>query len=506
MTKRLIILIIISFISVVSLFAQEQTATIDTNLLKVNKYISLIIDQTPSVPDSLIKMSDYLIGVSKDSIMKTYVARFLFDKFFNSPIMGMETPAIYLANNYFLNGKLKGFHSEDLAMLNLFVEFNKNSLIGMSAPELKLESISGDSVSLNSIKSKYTLLYFYDDECSVCKAESPKIKAVLSEFINIEISVFAVFVQSSKDNWKVDISKNYSLDSIAGHNWYFMWDPDLKSEYQRLYGVISTPKLFLLDENKKIVGRNLNASSLKKLLQSLSVNEDEQKAKLFYFFTEYFKNFDTKDSSSIDSAIKSLYDKSIQDKDLYTSLFSELYLFFKYSQDNNLKKRAVTLANNYILNRPEIWNEDYIAHITKSRISAQKNPIGRVAQELSLSNLKGRKVVTNKIVADSIILVFFDFNCPVCVKEIKELQKKHSLYKEKGVKIVLIYTGQNFEGLKIFFKENKIEWVTLWDKDRKAKIFEKYDLTEIPAIYLLNSNKVVIAKDINIEQLIKLIQ
>ncbi len=506
MTKKLIIIQVILLSTIVSLYAQNNNQAKDTNLLKVNGYINMIIDQTPPIPDSLIKMSDFLIGVSKDTTMKTYIARFLFDKFFNSSVMGMETPAIYLAKNYFLNGKLKGFHSDDLTALKLFVEFNKNSLIGMDAPELKMESNNGDTVSLRGIKSDFILLYFYDDECSVCKAEAPKIKAVLKEFSGVDISVYAVYVQSSKENWKADILKNYPVDSLAGHTWNFVWDPDMNSDYQRLYGVMSTPKIFLLDKDKKVVGRNLNAEALRDLLHSFDVNATEQKAQLLLFFFNYFKNFNTADTSAVDNGLSALYERSKTDKELFNSIFSELYLFLKYSSDNNLKNAAVTLAQKYIIDKPELWNEDYVNSMKKSVENAKKNPFGSVATSLILRDLKGKKTETNKIVADSLILVFFDTECPICAREISELQKRNEKYKNKGIKIVLIYTGKNLSRLKNFVAEHNIDWITLWDKNNRAGIYEKYDLSAVPAIYLLNGNKVIIGKDLTQKQLDTLIK
>lgn len=501
MTRRLIILSVILLTGTISLFAQINSSAKDTNLLKVNGYINMIIDQTPPIPDSLIKISEFLIGVSKDSVMKTYVARFLFDKFFNSPVMGMETPAIYLAKNYFLNRKLGGLHSADLESLRLFVEFNKNSLIGMDAPELKMENNRGDSVSLRSLKSQYTLLYFYDDECSVCKSEAPKIKAVLRENSDLNISVYAVYVQSSKENWQADIKKSYPPDSLAGHNWNFLWDSEMQSDYQRLYGVLSTPKLFLIDSDKKIVGRNLNAAALSDLLRALNINVNEQKARLVLFFTNYFKNFNPTDTLSFKIALDALYERSKEDKDMFRSIFSELYLFLKYSKDNNLKNGAITLAQNYIIAKPELWNEEYVEKMRKSVSQALKNPFGSIAPTLVLRNLKGKKIDTGKIVADSLILMFFDIECPICNSERQELQKKYSDYKAKGIEVVAIYTGSNIAGLKKYVTDNKIEWISLWDKTGKSGIYNKYDLSGVPAVYLLNKQKQILAKDLNMKQL-----
>lgn len=64
------------------------------------------------------------------------------------------------------------------------------------------------------------------------------------------------------------------------------------------------------------------------------------------------------------------------------------------------------------------------------------------------------------------------------------------------MEIVAIYTGRDNKW-KNYLKENTPGWINLWDRKRASGMFDKYDLIDVPAIYLLDENKNTLAKDIN---------
>ena len=44
------------------------------------------------------------------------------------------------------------------------------------------------------------------------------------------------------------------------------WDPEVESDYLRLYAVISTPKMYMIAPEGSIIGRRLEIESLQSLL------------------------------------------------------------------------------------------------------------------------------------------------------------------------------------------------------------------------------------------------
>ena len=113
--KKLLILFLFIGVSL-SAYSQQRE--------KLEKYIEEYLSMTPPVTDSLITACDYLIGFSEDTLIKTHIAGYLFDRFYSSKVMGMESVAIHIAKNYFINKKLEWKGGYGMLLLRLFVEFN----------------------------------------------------------------------------------------------------------------------------------------------------------------------------------------------------------------------------------------------------------------------------------------------------------------------------------------------------------------------------------------------
>jgi len=57
-------------------------------------------------------------------------------------------------------------------------------------------------------------------------------------------------------------------------DWISVWDPDMSSGFQEKFNVRSTPKIFLLDKDKIIIGRDLNTENLEELLTNQNLKQE----------------------------------------------------------------------------------------------------------------------------------------------------------------------------------------------------------------------------------------
>jgi hypothetical protein len=244
----------------------------DSNIEKLNGYINGYLALTPINTDSLITACDYLIAFSKDSLIKSYIAQYLFSNFYNSQYMGMESVAIHIAKNYYLNGKLKLPNKEGFDMLQLYVDFNEKSLLGMDAPELMLKNMDGVTIPLRKVEADYLIVFFFDSQCPTCLNELPKLKTIVKKYKSVGLKVYAVYTQSDRKSYLKFIDQEFR-DTTYRENWIFTWDPEFVSNFHKLYNVMKTPQIFLLDYKKTIIGRNLDSSALEHLLELSCIKE-----------------------------------------------------------------------------------------------------------------------------------------------------------------------------------------------------------------------------------------
>ena len=54
-----------------------------------------------------------------------------------------------------------------------------------------------------------------------------------------------------------------------------LWDPEIDSDYQKQYGVIITPRIFIVEPQGSIIGRRLELDSMVELLKYASIIQTE---------------------------------------------------------------------------------------------------------------------------------------------------------------------------------------------------------------------------------------
>ena len=85
--------------------------------------------------------ADFLIESTSDPLVRQYVACSVYEHFVDSPIMGAEAVAIHVYDKWFKPGLIPMRSDIEKMNAGIFAEFNRQSLIGMKAPELVMETM-----------------------------------------------------------------------------------------------------------------------------------------------------------------------------------------------------------------------------------------------------------------------------------------------------------------------------------------------------------------------------
>jgi peroxiredoxin len=219
----------------------------------VNKYFNeLIIPQ----PDSINKAIDKLFDmVNEDDQAFRYWLVTFFNKYQESNLMGMDAVTAHLVENYYLSPRVDWITEESRAEMVKELQFIKPNLIGKPAPFLNLVDTSGSNWTLREHNSDYIILYFYDPDCGVCKKKTPVLYADYELIKNEGGEVAGICTTTDQSRWKEYI-KNNDL------NWINLADPNFKSNFRASYNVRSTPQVYILDRNKKIIAKKLDVSQV----------------------------------------------------------------------------------------------------------------------------------------------------------------------------------------------------------------------------------------------------
>jgi peroxiredoxin len=186
-----------------------------------------------------------------------FVASWFLNNSINSNVMGMDALFVDLAKKYYLSGNAFWAKEETLAKIKENVMFAENNLIGMTAPDLTLESVDGDFYNLHEIGTKYTILVIYEPNCSHCKVFVPELhEKIYMPYRDHGLEVYAIYSMDNKEEWTEFLTKHNLYD------WINVWDEHHVSRFKILYDARKTPGVYLLDKDKKIVAKKMTIEQL----------------------------------------------------------------------------------------------------------------------------------------------------------------------------------------------------------------------------------------------------
>ena len=220
---------------------------------KLDAFFTNVLIQAP---DSINREIDKLIKrCSPDYKVFQFVSVYLFNHFRESEIMGHDAVMVKLADDIYLSGKADWVTKEFKDDLRKQIDLIRPNLIGKKAENIVMDSYKGIFVSLYDVEKDFTILYFWEPDCGHCKEATPKLKVFYDKPKDYSLEVFAVCTTSDKAKWTRYIEDNKLI-------WINGWDPKRSSHFDYYYNVQSTPTVYILDKNKKIIAKKLSVEEI----------------------------------------------------------------------------------------------------------------------------------------------------------------------------------------------------------------------------------------------------
>ena len=125
------------------------------------------------------------------------------------------------------------------------------------APDFTLQTPEGEDVALYDVKGKLKIIDFWASWCGPCRMENPNMVKLYAEFKDKGLSVISVSLDEKKDKWVEAIKKD-------GLTWLHLSDlKGWQGDVIKKYNIDAVPTIFVLDENNRIIAKNLRGEKLK---------------------------------------------------------------------------------------------------------------------------------------------------------------------------------------------------------------------------------------------------
>lgn len=231
---------------------------------KFADWTSVLSMATPQVVEkSVARLYDRALACERknpsSNVFETFcdlTYKYLYDP--NSP---MRNEDIYyhfvkrLASYEGISQEMRDKYAYDAKMCSL----NK---VGTVAADFRFADKNGKIRTLHSIEAPVTLLFFSNPGCTMCYyiIQTLSGSEAISERIAAgQLAVLNIYIDEDLEGWR-------SYMPIYPENWYNGFDPDLVIRAENLYNVRAIPSLYLLDENKRVLFKDVPEQTLFRVL------------------------------------------------------------------------------------------------------------------------------------------------------------------------------------------------------------------------------------------------
>ena len=241
-------------------FADERLFRSPVYFQKIDFYINKL---TAQHPDSIIAALDLILPKTEviTEAYQFYLSHY-FNYFISSKYVGMDAVYVHLIDKYYSKGKAPWVSQENLDKMKDAADDIRPTLIGRYAPNLTFFRQDGTPLKVHDIKADYTVLLFWAPDCHHCEKAIPFVLDFYTNFKDRGVEVLSIctgLLDEAKECWKSIEKKN--MQQFVNVN-----DPQLSSNFKVYYDIKATPKIFILDRNKKIVSKGLAAEQLAEVM------------------------------------------------------------------------------------------------------------------------------------------------------------------------------------------------------------------------------------------------
>lgn len=182
------------------------------------------------LPDSITLEIDRLVERTENNTdLRDFILWHLLEKYRHPEYMSQDQVFVWLYDHYFSQLEIKDLNETNLSLIREKAERLRRLALSNTAPDFKLN----DSIVLQSVESEYTVLFFYDHDCDLCRLERQNLDSVVAQ--NPAITVLAIDMNT--DDVRVDA----------------LYD---------LYDIETTPLIYVLDRDKRIIAKKIRAKQI----------------------------------------------------------------------------------------------------------------------------------------------------------------------------------------------------------------------------------------------------
>ncbi|MDF1696510.1 MAG: redoxin domain-containing protein [Saprospiraceae bacterium] len=223
----------------------------------------------PKDPDSTIKSVDFILEkmIPSPDTYKYYLSYFL-NQYAQMKIVGYDKVYVHLVDNYYAKGKAEWISEETLVKMKEQADNLRNILIGEKFPDITTYKKDSTAVRIWDVESPYTIVLFWAHDCGHCTKSMPEIVSFYDEFESKGVTLISICTKGGKKTVPCqEAIPEKKMDK-------FINTFDVYQRYRNKVYIRSTPKIFILDNDKNILIKDIPAKELKNVMKEIIKMDD----------------------------------------------------------------------------------------------------------------------------------------------------------------------------------------------------------------------------------------
>lgn len=169
-----------------------------------------------------------------------------------------------------------------------------------------------------------------------------------------------------------------------------------------------------------------------------------------------------------------------------------------------MERVLVHIADNHLTGECKTENEE----IVKERLDAYKRMAeGNKVPDINLLDPFDVPHRLSDVTSDRILLIFWSSECPHCTNLMPRLNKWYKEEKNSSLEVYAVSIDKSRADWEEFVLLNELEWINVYDPDGwESKISRQYNLYATPTMFLLDSNREILAKPVTFREFLKAVR
>lgn len=237
---------------------------------KIDDYYKYYI--SPEADSIIPEVKNMLYAARSGKEIFPYLLMKFTNKYANPEYMGQDEVFLYLFDDFYNKGDTTFLNDASKKMVIEKAYNLMGNRLGKPAAQMKLTDTLGNYRQLYDVQGKFTLVMFWDPHCGHCKETIPRYDSIYkAKWKALDVKVYSVYIYNDNiPDWKKFITEKQLNDWVHVYQKQEDKDFEIKNNipgYRQLYNAHLTPTIYLLDDQKRIVAKQLSLEQFDDIIE-----------------------------------------------------------------------------------------------------------------------------------------------------------------------------------------------------------------------------------------------